>query len=150
MISRREFIAGAAGALVRPAVVPGSVLVHEHILVDFVGADRIKPGRYDSDAVFRTALPKVEELKQYGCRRLLECTPNFLGRDPKLLARLSEAAGIDIWTNTGLYGAGAHKYVPSFARQETAEQLARRWIEEARRGMDGVRTRFIKVGVNNA
>src|SRR6185503_377267 len=31
---------------------------------------------------------------------------------------------------------------------ETAEQLARRWIEEARRGIDGVKPRFVKIGVN--
>jgi phosphotriesterase-related protein len=150
MITRREFVAGMAAAqIVRAAKVPRSVLVHEHILVDFIGADRITPGRYDREAVFRTALPKLEELKQYGCRRLLECTPNFLGRDPRLLARLSDTTGIEIWTNTGLYGAGNHKYLPQFATQETAEQLARRWILEAHQGVDGVRPRFIKIGVNN-
>jgi phosphotriesterase-related protein len=150
MITRREFVAGMTGAqIVRAAKVPRSVLVHEHILVDFIGADRSRPGRYDRDVVFRTALPKLEELKQYGCRRLLECTPNLLGRDPRLLARLSDATGIEIWTNTGLYGAGNHKYLPQFARQETAEQLARRWIVEAHQGIDGVPPRFIKIGVNN-
>jgi phosphotriesterase-related protein len=150
MIARRQFVAAMAGAGIAHAVaVPRSVLVHEHILVDFIGADRIAPGRYDPDAVFRAALPKLEELKRYGCRRLLECTPNYLGRDPRLIARLSEAAGIEIWTNTGLYGAGNHKYLPEYARRETAEQLARRWIEEARQGIDGVKPRFIKIGVNN-
>jgi phosphotriesterase-related protein len=150
MITRREFVAGMAGAqIAQAAKVPRSVLVHEHILVDFIGADKITPGRYDREAVFRAALPKVEELKQYGCRRLLECTPNFLGRDPRLVARLSDTTGIEIWTNTGLYGAGNHKYLPDFARDEKAEQLARRWVEEERRGVDGLRPRFIKIGVNN-
>jgi len=150
MITRREFLAGMTAAqITRGIEVPRSILVHEHVLVDFIGADRIKPGRYDRDAVFRAALPKLEELKQYGCRRLLECTPNFLGRHPRLLAHLSDATGIEIWTNTGLYGAGNHKYLPEFAREETAEQLAGRWIEEARQGIDGIRPRFIKIGVNN-
>jgi phosphotriesterase-related protein len=150
MITRREFVAGMTAAQIgRGIEVPRSILVHEHVLVDFIGADRIKPGRYDRDTVFRAALPKLEELKQHGCRRLLECTPNFLGRDPRLLAHLSDATGIEIWTNTGLYGAGNHKYLPGFAREETAEQLAGRWIEEARQGIDGIRPRFIKIGVNN-
>jgi phosphotriesterase-related protein len=122
-----------------------SVLVHEHILVDFVGADQIRPGRYDRDEVFRIARPKLEEVKKLGCRRLLECTPNFLGRDPDLLARLSDAAGLEIWSNTGLYGAGDHKFVPAFARSESAAQLARRWILETR---EPWRPRFIKIGVN--
>jgi phosphotriesterase-related protein len=122
-----------------------SVLVHEHILVDFVGADQIRPGRYDHDEVFRIARPKLEEVKKLGCRRLLECTPNFLGRDPDLLARLSDATGLEIWSNTGLYGAGDHKFVPAFARNESAAQLARRWITETR---EPWRPRFIKIGVN--
>ena len=122
-----------------------SVLVHEHVLVDFVGADQIRPGRYDRDEVFRIARPKLEELRRLGCRRLLECTPNFLGRDPQLLARLSGAASLEIWSNTGLYGAANHKYVPAFARSETAAQLAKRWVAETR---EAWRPRFIKIGVN--
>jgi phosphotriesterase-related protein len=140
---RREFLWAAGGASF--AGKAASVLAHEHVLVDFVGADQIRPGRYDRDEVLRIARPKLEEVRRLGCRRLLECTPNFLGRDPELLARLSEAAGIEIWSNTGLYGAGNHKFVPAFARSETAAQLATRWITETR---EAWRPRFIKTGVN--
>jgi phosphotriesterase-related protein len=38
--------------------------------------------------------------------------------------------------------------LPEFARRETDEQLARRWIDEARWGVDGVKPRFVKIGVN--
>lgn len=140
---RREFLWGAGGAAF--AGQPGSVLVHEHVLVDFVGADQIRPGRYDREEVFRIARPKLDEVRRLGCQRLLECTPNFLGRDPALLARLSDAVGIEIWSNTGLYGAADHKFVPAFARSESAAQLAGRWIAETR---EAWRPRFIKIGVN--
>jgi phosphotriesterase-related protein len=143
-MTRRQFLAIAAAAPAMAAEGP-SVLVHEHVLVDFIGADRIGPGRYDRDEVFRAALPKLEEVKRLGCRRMLECTPNFIGRDPALLARLADAVGIEIWSNTGLYGAADHKYVPAFARTETAEQLAKRWIAESR---ERWRPRFVKIGVN--
>ena len=152
MISRRESLQALAASLLAGAEgAPGSILVHEHVMVDFVGADRWTPGRYDPQEVFRIARAKLEEVKKLGCRRLLECTPNYLGRDARLLARLSEAVGLEIWTNTGIYGAGAALVgVPAFARQETAEQLARRFISEARRGIDGVKPRFIKAGVRGA
>jgi hypothetical protein len=81
---RREFLWAAGGAAL--AGKAASVLVHEHVLVDFVGADQIQPGRYDGDEVFRIARPKLDEVRRLGCRRLVECTPNFLGRDPGLLA----------------------------------------------------------------
>jgi phosphotriesterase-related protein len=145
---RREFLAMLA---VRPAAkIDGSILVHEHVMVDFAGADRIKRGSYDPDEVFRAARPKLEEVKRFGCRRLLECTPDFLGRDARLMRRLADATGVEIWINTGIYGAGDHKYMPSFAKQETAEKLAHRWIREAQKGIHGVRPRFIKTGVNKA
>jgi len=143
-MKRREFLSLAGCAAFAPQQQP-SVLVHEHVLVDFVGADKIRPGRYERDEAFRVARPKLEELKRFGCRRMLECTPNFLGRDPELLARLADAVGLDIWSNTGLYGAADHKFVPAFAHTETAAQLAARWVAETREAWC---PRFIKIGVN--
>lgn len=148
-MTRRDFVASLA-AVAAAAPPGGTVLVHEHVLVDFAGADLIRPGRYDAGEVFNAAKPKLDEIARLGCRRLLECTPNFLGRDPRLLSRLSDSTGVDPWTNTGLYGAGNHKYVPAYARAETAEQLAKRWIAEAHNGVEGVKPRFIKTGVNKA
>jgi phosphotriesterase-related protein len=142
---RRHFLATATATAATP---PKSILTHEHVLVDFIGADAIRPGRYDPDEVFRLALPKLREIRALGCRRLLECTPNFLGRDPRLLRRLAKAANLEIWTNTGLYGAADFKFLPAYAKTETASQLAQRWIAEARNGVDGERVRFIKSGVN--
>lgn len=147
---RRDFIPLCAAGALAPKPIPGSILVHEHVLVDFIGADLIAPGRYDIGEAFRAALPKLEELKPHGCVRLLECTPNFIGRDPRLLERLEKAAGIELWTNTGLYGAANHKYLPGFAKDETPRQLAARWIAEFKQGVDGRKPRFIKTGVNIA
>jgi len=145
-MTRRELLAWF-GARALPN--DRTILVHEHVMVDFIGADQIRPGRYDPDEVFRVARPKLEEVRRFGCRRLLECTPAFLGRDAKLMRRLADATGVEIWINTGLYGAGGHKFVPAFAREESAAQLAARWTAEFRRGVDGVKPRFIKTGVQN-
>jgi phosphotriesterase-related protein len=131
----------------RPGSHP-SILVHEHVLVDFIGADRINRNRYDLRDAFRVALPKLQELRRHGCVRMLECTPNFIGRDPRLLRMLEDATGIELWTNTGLYAAADHKFLPAFARTESPAQLARRWVTEARDGVDGMKPRFIKIGVN--
>jgi phosphotriesterase-related protein len=124
------------------------VLVHEHLLVDFGGWETATPARYDAAEVFRLALPKLKEVAALGCVRFHECTPNFLGRDARLCARLAEASGVEIWTNTGIYGAAKRIGVPRYAYEETAAQLARRWTEEWRRGVDGMKPRFIKTGVN--
>ncbi|MCW3116813.1 MAG: phosphotriesterase [Chitinophagaceae bacterium] len=129
----------------------GFTLTHEHVLVDFAGADKIDPSRYDAEEVFRTALPKLLSVKEKGCKTFIECTPNYIGRDVKLLKRLSEASGLTILTNTGYYGAAGEKYLPAHAYTETAEQLAKRWIAEWENGIDGsgIRPGFIKSGVDN-
>jgi len=148
-MNRREFL-GCMPASLAAWAAEKTILVHEHILVDFAGADKVGPGRYDPEEVFRVARPKIEEVAKLGCRRLQECTPNYLGRDPKLLARLSDATGVEIWTNTGLYAANNHRHLPEFAKSESAGQLAKRWIQEAKESVDGVQPRFIKIGVNKA
>lgn len=142
---RRQFLGMAAAFHAAP---DPTILVHEHVLVDFIGADKIHPGRYDEDDAFRVIKPYLDAIAGLGCKRFQDCAPNYLGRNPKLLRRLQDATGIEMWTNTGLYAARNHIFLPSFAHQETAHQLAARWIEEYRRGVDGVKPRFIKIGVN--
>jgi predicted metal-dependent phosphotriesterase family hydrolase len=128
----------------------GLTLTHEHVLVDFVGADKVGRHRYDADEAFRVALPHLQGLRARGGRTLVECTPAYLGRDPLLLRRLSEASGVHILTNTGYYGAAQDKFVPAHAYDETAAQLAARWSAEWRDGIEGtgVRPAFLKIGVD--
>jgi predicted metal-dependent phosphotriesterase family hydrolase len=175
-MDRRAFLAAAAaaggglaapwragGALAAPAAstfhtvlgpidagAMGTTLVHEHVLVDFAGAETVSRSRYDADEVFRTVLPRLLELRERGCRTLFECTPAWLGRDPLLLRRLSEASGLHLVTNTGYYGAANDIAVPRHAWTQTARQLADRWTAELRDGIEGtpVRPGFLKSGVD--
>ncbi|PPK99274.1 phosphotriesterase family protein [Parapedobacter indicus] len=128
----------------------GTVLPHEHLLVDFVGADQVSPTRYEQDEVFDTLLPYLREARRQGAQTFVDCTPEWLGRDVRLLQRLSDASGMHIVTNTGYYGAAGEKYLPPHAYTETAEQLAQRWITEWRNGIDntGIKPGFIKTGVD--
>ena len=129
----------------------GLTLVHEHVMVDFAGADVAGPHRYDLDEVEQAALPHLERIRGLGCRTLLECTPAYLGRDARLLQRLAARTGLNIVTNTGYYGFRS-KYLPEHALTETDQQIAERWIREWERGIDGTGARpgFIKTSVNDA
>lgn len=130
----------------------GLILEHEHVLVDFIGAEKITPGRYNQNEAFNKILPYLQEVRKLGFSTFVECTPQFLGRDVILLKRLSEATGLNIITNTGLYGTQNGKYLPAYAFKETAEQLARRWISEWEKGIDGtgIKPGFIKISVDSA
>jgi phosphotriesterase-related protein len=128
----------------------GLTLMHEHVLVDFIGAERVSPNRYDAGEVFQKALPHLRRVRALGCRTFVDCTPNWLGRDAALLQRLSRAAGLRIVTNTGYYGARNHLFLPAHVATETPEQLAARWTQEFSRGIDGtgIKPGFIKIGVD--
>ncbi|HXE79653.1 MAG TPA: hypothetical protein VNK41_02805 [Vicinamibacterales bacterium] len=136
----------------------GLVLPHEHILVsldvpgpyDPAARDLPAEYRYDADAVLRAALPHVKAAMAAGVRTMAEATPAFLGRDPRVLKRLSEATGLAILTNTGYYGAREDRHLPAHALTESADALAARWTREVRDGIDGtgIRPGFIKIGVD--
>jgi predicted metal-dependent phosphotriesterase family hydrolase len=161
-MTRRELLSGplllARGRSGRVRTVDGEIaakrlgvtLIHEHILVDFAGADQIAPGRYNRQHVIDAALPKLMEAYQSGCRTFVDCTPAWLGRDPLLLRELSRRTGMHIVTNTGYYGANKDRHLPKHAFDEGPEQLAARWIMEAEKGIDGTRIRpgFVKLGVD--
>lgn len=126
----------------------GNTLPHEHVMVDFIGAANVSPGRYNQDSVYIKALPYLLKLKQLGCKTFVDCTPNYIGRDVVVLKRLSEATGLNIITNTGYYGAAGEKYYPEHMNTETAEQLADRWLDEFHNGIDTTQIRpgFMKLG----
>lgn len=127
----------------------GFALSHEHVLVDFTGAGNYDPSSWDDAKVIEVVTPYLEEIYAMGCRTLIECTPEYIGRDPLLLRDLSEITGLNILTNTGIYGAADNKYVPEYAYQETARQLSDRWVKEFEEGIGntGIRPGFIKIGV---
>lgn len=132
-----------------PASEIGKTLHHEHLLVDFIGADSSGYHRWDKSEVVEKVLPYLLEIKKLGYKTLVECTPAYLGRDPELMKILSEKSGIQIITNTGYYSAVGAKYIPDHAFTETAEQLAARWIDEVKNGIEGtgIYPGFIKIAV---
>lgn len=168
MISRRKFIKSCIAAplviqnpILKSAQINtvtgridvdslGATLIHEHILVDFIGADKIKPDRWKHEDVIEKVLPFLSEIKSKGIKSIMECTPAFLGRDVVLLKKLCDLSGLNIITNTGYYGASDNKFLPKQAFRETAEKLSERWIGEFANGIDGtlIKPGFIKIGVN--
>jgi phosphotriesterase-related protein len=128
----------------------GTTLIHEHILVDFIGAAQYSPQRWNDEDVIKKVLPFLKEVKNAGCKTIVDCTPNFLGRDVLLLQRLSKESELHIITNTGYYGGSDEKFLPAQAFTETSSELAARWIGEWENGIDGtgIKPGFMKISVN--
>ncbi|MDF1573810.1 MAG: hypothetical protein P1P86_01280 [Bacteroidales bacterium] len=133
-----------------PASALGITLSHEHLLVDFIGADSTGYHRWDKQEVTDKVLPYLSEVRDYHVSTLVECTPAYLGRDPWLLKSLSEKTGMHLITNTGFYGAHNNRFIPAEFFQLSAEELSRIWIKEFENGIEdsGVRPGFIKIAVD--
>ena len=60
------------------------------------------------------------------------------------------ATGVHVLTNTGYYGSANDRYAPKHAYDESARQIAARWVKEALEGIDGtdIRPGFMKLGVD--
>lgn len=135
-----------------PARQMGLTLVHEHALANFAGyaAWTREPHPYDMEEVIRVVLPRLVRLRDLGVKTFVDATATFLGRDPRLLAALSERSGLNILTVTGNYAAFDNRFLPPWAFTDTPDQLAARWIAEWDHGIDGsaIRPGFIKLGFN--
>ncbi len=130
----------------------GITLEHEHILVDFIGADSTGYFRWNRDSVIKKVLPLVLEAKEKGVKTIVECTPAYLGRDPLLLKSLSRSSGMNFVTNTGYYGSNKNKYIPDSFYKSDAQEIADLWISEFENGIEntGIRPGFIKIAVDPA
>lgn len=125
----------------------GFALPHEHVMCDFIGAAETGPQRWDPDEVVAVMQPYLQRIRDLGVRGFVDCSPAFIARDPLVLRRLSEATGLHIVTNAGLY---KEPFLPPYAFAESADQLADRWIAEIREGIGdtGIRAGFVKIAVN--
>jgi len=123
----------------------GVTLSHEHVLVDFGEGGGTR--RWDRAEVIAAVTPWLLAARERGVRTVVECTPNYLGRDVRLLVALSEGTGMHLLTNTGLY---KEPHLPPGLLALAPEALAARWIAEWEDGIDGtsVRPGFIKIAVN--
>jgi len=127
----------------------GIALSHEHVLVDFIGADSTGYHRWDKQEVVNTVMPYLAEIQEYQVSTLVECTPAYLGRDPWILKTLSTQTGMHLVTNTGFYGAHGNRFIPAELLELSAEELSQIWVDEFENGIEGsgVKPGFIKIAV---
>jgi len=115
----------------------GVTLSHEHIAWDNQADERLYFDRvYDEDKIkqmYDKLLPVFERLYREGCRAVVETSSPEGGQNLKLMQKLSKASGVRIIPNTGL---ALSKNVYRIHGEKYEKQLAARWIEDFRNGLD--------------
>jgi phosphotriesterase-related protein len=119
-------------------------------MCDFIGAEQTGRHRWEVGTVVKRMRPLLVQLRRRGVTGFIDCTPAYIGRDPRVLKRLAQETGLHIVTNTGYYGAANDKFVPKHAHEKTADQLADLWVREWETGIEdtGVKPGFMKIGVD--
>jgi phosphotriesterase-related protein len=130
----------------------GHTLVHEHVIADVrpMREQLANPIAPDADEVAEVVLPHLERIRELGCRTLIDATGVGIGRHAAVVRRLAEESGLNMLCSTGAYAAADYQFLPAWARAESVDALAARWIDEADNGIEGtgVRPGFIKLSVN--
>lgn len=115
----------------------GVTLSHEHLAWDSQADERLYFDRvYNEEKVnqlYDKLLPVFQKLYREGCRAVVETSPPEGGQNLKLMQRLSQASGVRIIPNTGLFFS---KNVYRIHRENYVKELAARWIDDFKSGLD--------------
>jgi phosphotriesterase-related protein len=88
----------------------------------------------------------VEEVAWYwkeGGQTIVDCTSIGIGRDPRVLYRVSRATNVHVVMGAGCYLENAH---PSWVRDLTADELAELFVRDVTVGVDGTGVRSGIIG----
>jgi phosphotriesterase-related protein len=147
----------------------GITLPHEHLLIDFevmfvepaAAIDRARAREPVSLANLgwvrqhfnanldnlrlldeQVARDEILLFKHAGGRTVVDPTPKTLGRDPRALARIAQATGLNVVMGAGYYVAASH---PADMDRRTVDELAREMIADVTSGVGdtGVRAGLI-------
>lgn len=131
----------------------GTTLTHEHIIWDFNGTGEGRSKLYTRREALDYVLPYLMNLRQVGCRTLVEATTYGAGRDVELLRTCSQESGLNIITNTGAWDGDKYRgqLVPQEIREKTADEVAKTWIAEIENGIEGtgVKPGYIKLAMGD-
>jgi phosphotriesterase-related protein len=122
----------------------GPTLMHEHILFSYPGDELDPTGTWSRADALAVATERMEQLKEFGVRTFVDPCSIEMGRDPELMAEVSQRTGMQIVCATGFYKEEAG--LPYYWRVRAAEEVAELYLLEIDRGIrsTGIRPGIIK------
>lgn len=122
----------------------GRTLIHEHLFIAFPGAEFDPVARFDRATFVNQAVGRLKELRSFGVKTFVDPCPMELGRDPALMAEVSEKSEVNIVCTTGFYMESMG--IPQYWRNKPEEEIADLYIHEITHGIGktGIRPAAIK------
>ncbi len=81
----------------------GLTLMHEHMVMIDAYMQNTFSDWVDPDRIVDLAIPQLKKVREKGVCTIVDATPINLSRNVPLIARLSEASGVNLVVATGLY-----------------------------------------------
>jgi len=129
----------------------GQVLMHEHVVVGWNGAELDPAAEQDWDAELERVAADFRRLReQHGVTLIVDAGPPDLGRDVRFQARLAQASGVAVVASTGWYKQwpGLPYYFSTLDDEEMDDFLRTELVDGVRD--TGIRCGMIKLGSGGA
>jgi len=123
----------------------GPTLVHEHVYFSYPGDTLDPTGMWTRADALAIGIERMEQLKAHGIRTFVDPCAIEMGRDPELMAEVSQRTGMNIVCATGFYQE--HMGLPYYWRVRTIEEIAELYLHEIGNGIGstGIKPGIIKV-----
>ena len=116
----------------------GTVLAHQHMLVEFGVEDPAAYLDVTRGQVFRVIGPLVQEVKDLGYSVFVDPTMEGVGRRPDLVTYVARRVGMPTMMVTGFYW---DPYIPDWVRAASVEEITDWLLEELYVGVGNTRVR---------
>lgn len=116
----------------------GVTMCHEHFILDL---DHVRKDGKSIIEKVEEVTPEIQKMMELGVEAAVEVSTIDMYRDVKKLKRISEITHLNMVCSTGFYLA---EYHPKWMDEASPEDIARIYIHELTRGIDGT---DIKAGI---
>lgn len=120
----------------------GPTLVHEHIVFAYPGDELDPTDTWSRADAIEVAVERMAQLLDYGIRTFVDPCAIEMGRDPELMAEVSQRSGMNVVCATGFYKEEAG--LPYYWRVRSSEEVAELYLHEIE---NGIRSTGIKPGI---
>ena len=117
----------------------GFTLSHEHVIVTSAGIQQVYPEFIDRDGTIDRAVGDLKLAYGEGLRSIIDVTTLDLGRDIRMLERVSRESGVNMICATGTW-----RDIPRVFWMASPDQIAPLYIREIEEGIEGT---GIKAGI---
>ena len=120
----------------------GFTLSHEHVLNSSAGIPQVYPEFVDVEETVKTGVAELKQAFADGLRTIVDVTTFDLGRDIRLMERVSLESGVQIICATGTW-----RDIPRAFWHATPDMIAPLYIREIQDGIEGtgIKAAIIKV-----